>query len=96
MTRGFFSRARLLAGRVARGNLIPGLPQSSRTGMRRMRMPSLVNTASKTPVNSPGLLGPTGHRKPPHVYSEQEIGQLLHAVAGLAPTGGYAPQSSLI
>jgi hypothetical protein len=55
-----------------------------------------VNTASKTPVNSPGLLGPTGHRKPPHVYSEQEIGQLLHAVAGLAPTGGYAPQSSLI
>ena len=44
-----------------------------------------------TEVPAPGLLGPTGHRTPPHVYSDREIGDLLHAAAGLAPAGGLRP-----
>lgn len=44
-----------------------------------------------TQVPAPGLLGSTGHRKPPHVYSDGEIGDLLHAAAGLAPAGGLRP-----
>lgn len=45
-----------------------------------------------TEVPDPGLLGSTGHRKPPHVYSEAEIGDLLAAAAGLAPAGGLRPR----
>ncbi len=45
-----------------------------------------------TEVPAPGLLGSPGHRKPPHVYSDQEIGDLLHAAAGLAPAGGLRPR----
>jgi integrase len=45
-----------------------------------------------TEVPAPGLLGPTGHRTPPHVYSDHEIGDLLHATAGLAPAGGLRPR----
>lgn len=37
-----------------------------------------------TDVPAPGALGPTGHRKPPHVYSDAEISELLAATAGLA------------
>jgi integrase len=44
-----------------------------------------------TEVPAPGLLGSTGHRKPPHIYSDQEISDLLHAAAGLAPAGGLRP-----
>src|ERR1039457_1901550 len=44
-----------------------------------------------TEVPAPGLLGPAGHRKPPHVYSDREIGDLLAATAGLAPAGGLRP-----
>jgi integrase/recombinase XerD len=45
-----------------------------------------------TEVPTPGLLGPTGHRRPPHVYSDREIGELLQAAAGLAPAGGLRPR----
>jgi integrase/recombinase XerD len=45
-----------------------------------------------TEVPPPGLLGPVGHRTPPHVYSDREIGDLLHAAAGLAPAGGLRPR----
>jgi integrase len=45
-----------------------------------------------TEVPPPGLLGPAGHRRPPHVYSDREIGDLLHAAAGLAPAGGLRPR----
>jgi integrase/recombinase XerD len=45
-----------------------------------------------TEVPTPGLLGPSGHRTPPHVYSDQEIGELLHAAAGLSPAGGLRPR----
>ena len=44
-----------------------------------------------TEVPAPGLLGPAGHRKPPHVYSDREIDDLMHAAAGLAPAGGLRP-----
>jgi integrase len=44
-----------------------------------------------TEVPEPGLLGSTGHRKPPHIYSKSEIGDLLAAAAGLAPAGGLRP-----
>lgn len=42
-----------------------------------------------TEVPTPGLLGPTGHRKPPHVYSDREVGDLLAAAAGLTRPAGY-------
>jgi integrase len=41
-----------------------------------------------TEVPPPGLLGSTGHRKPPHVYSDEEIAELLGAAVGLSPAGG--------
>lgn len=44
-----------------------------------------------TEVPPPGVLGPTHHRKPPHVYSEGEIAHLLQAAAALAPRGGLRP-----
>lgn len=44
-----------------------------------------------TEVPDSGLLGSTGHRKPPHIYSEAEISDLLAAAAGLAPAGGLRP-----
>lgn len=37
----------------------------------------------ETEVPPPGLLGPTAHRRPPHVYSDAEIADLLRAAAGL-------------
>ncbi|CAN5903273.1 tyrosine-type recombinase/integrase [soil metagenome] len=44
-----------------------------------------------TEVPPPGLLGPTGRRKPPHVYSDGEITSLLRAAAALTPAGGLRP-----
>ena len=45
-----------------------------------------------TEVPAPGMLGPAGHRKPPHVYSDREIADLLQAAGGLAPAGGLRPR----
>jgi integrase len=45
-----------------------------------------------TEVPAPGLLGPAGHRTPPHVYSDREISDLMHAAAGLAPASGLRPR----
>jgi len=42
--------------------------------------------ATETPPS--GLFGPGYHRRPVHIYSEQEIGALLHATACLGPAGG--------
>jgi integrase/recombinase XerD len=44
-----------------------------------------------TEVPDPGLLGSTGHRKPPHIYSGGEIADLLDGAARLAPAGGLRP-----
>jgi integrase/recombinase XerD len=49
-----------------------------------------VDGVTEVPV--PALLGSSGHRKPPHVYSDEEIGDLLVAAAGLAPAGGLRPR----
>jgi integrase len=45
-----------------------------------------------TEVPAPGLLGPTGHRSPPHVYSDLEVDDLLSAAAGLDPADGLRPR----
>ena len=45
-----------------------------------------------TEIPPPGLLGPTCHRTPPHVYSDEEIATLLQAAARLSPAGGLRPQ----
>ena len=50
---------------------------------------SALEGATEAPP--PGLLGPTGHRKPPHVYTDDEIAALLGTAAGLAPSAGCAP-----
>ena len=45
-----------------------------------------------TDVPAPGLLGPTGHRSPPYVYSDAEIVDLLAAAGGLDPVDGLLPR----
>ena len=44
-----------------------------------------------TDVPAPGLLGPTGYRKPPHIYSDGELADLLAAARRLSPVGGLRP-----
>jgi integrase len=44
-----------------------------------------------TEVPPPGLLGPTHHRTPPHIYSDEEIASLLRAAGALSPHGGLRP-----
>lgn len=46
-----------------------------------------------TEVPPLGLLGPRYRRKPPHVYSADEIAALLRAAAGLRPVGGLRPRT---
>jgi integrase len=45
-----------------------------------------------TEVPAPGMLGPTGHRRPPHVYSDAEIADLIAAAGQLHPAGGLRPR----
>jgi integrase len=51
----------------------------------------LVDPATEVPPE--GLLGPSYRRRPPHIYSDQEVASLLRAAAGLGPTGGLRPQT---
>jgi len=44
-----------------------------------------------TEVPAAGMLGPTGQRTPPHVYSDGEIAELLAAAARLSPVDGLRP-----
>jgi site-specific recombinase XerD len=44
-----------------------------------------------TEVPAAGMLGPTGQRTPPHVYSDGEIADLLAAAGRLSPAGGLQP-----
>lgn len=46
-----------------------------------------------TEVPPAGLLGPATRRKPPHVYSETELTDLLRAAAGLRPCDGLRPHT---
>jgi integrase len=45
-----------------------------------------------TDVPAPSLLGPHGHRKPPHIYSDREIADLIDASRTLPPAGGLRPR----
>ena len=62
-----------------------------RLGMVRGFLRHLSAIDGETEVPAPGLLGPAGHRTPPHVYSDREIAELLQAATGLAPAGGLRP-----
>lgn len=52
----------------------------------------LAGLDGATEIPPVGLLGPTCHRTPPHVYTDEEIESLLQAAALLSPTGGLRPQ----
>lgn len=45
-----------------------------------------------TDVPAAGMLGPTGQRTPPHVYTDGEIAELLVAAGQLPPVGGLRPR----
>jgi integrase/recombinase XerD len=62
-----------------------------RLGVVRGFLRHLSALDGATEVPPPGLLGPTHHRTPPHVYSDDELTVLLRAAAGLAPRGGLRP-----
>ena len=69
----------------------PCNPARRLEGVRNfLRHLSALDHATDVPI--PGLLGSTGHRKPPHIYSGDEIGDLLQAAGCLAPTGGLRPR----
>jgi integrase len=51
----------------------------------------LAGVDGATEVPPLGLLGPTQHRKPPHVYSDDEIASLLQAASTLTPRAGLRP-----
>ena len=71
-------------------SLDPCSPARRLTAVRGfLRHVSVLDGAAEVPA--PGLPGPPGHRTPPHVYSDREIADLLHAAAGLAPAGGLRP-----
>ncbi len=59
------------------------------TVRRFARHRALFDPATEVPPF--GLLGPRYRRKPPHVYSADEIAALLRAAAGLRPKGGLRP-----
>lgn len=46
-----------------------------------------------TQIPPSGLLGPAHRRTTPHIYSEQQIAQLLAAAGTLAPAGGLRPRT---
>lgn len=48
----------------------------------------LASLDGATEIPSPGLLGTSRHRTPPHVYTDEEIASLLRAAAALSPHEG--------
>ncbi len=50
-----------------------------RLGIVRGFLRYLSGTDGETEVPAPGLLGSNGHRKPPHIYSDKEISDLIQA-----------------
>lgn len=64
-----------------------------RLGTVRGFLRHLAGSDGETEVPIPGWLGPHGHRKPPHIYSDTEISDLIRATATLTPTAGLRPHS---
>jgi integrase len=74
---------------------------ASRRGSRlyRARRLEIVRSLAKycilfepeTEIPAPGLLGPAHRRVTPHIYSEQEVADLLAAAEHLAPKAGLRP-----
>ena len=47
-----------------------------------------------TEVPPPGMLGPSRYlRKPPHIYSDREIADLMNSAAGIRPVGSLRPRA---
>lgn len=46
-----------------------------------------------TEIPARGLLGKAHRRVQPHIYSEEEMRQLMQAASGLSPTGGLRPRT---
>jgi integrase/recombinase XerD len=65
--------------------------RARRLGVVRDLLRHLAALDGATEVPPPGLLGPTHHRAPPHVYSDSEITSLLQAAAALTPHRGLRP-----
>ena len=51
----------------------------------------LVDPTTEVPPE--GLLGPSYRRRPPHIYTDQEIAALLTVATTLGPPGGLRPQT---
>ena len=47
----------------------------------------------ETEIPPEGVLGPSYRRKPPYIYSVEEIATLLQAASELGPPGGLKPQT---
>ena len=62
-----------------------------RLGVVRGFLRYLSGTDGETEVPAPGMLGSNGPRKSPHIYSDEEIGDLIRATAVLIPTDGLRP-----
>lgn len=45
-----------------------------------------------TEVPAAGMLGPTGQRTPPHIYTDAEIAELIDEAGHLDPVGGLRPR----
>lgn len=80
-----------LAWAAATGSTDPCNPARRLTTVRGF-LRHLAALDGATEVPAPGLLGTVGHRKPPYVYSDAEIAELLAAAATLAPAGGLRPR----
>ena len=76
--------------------LPPGADPSSR--VRRLgtvrqfsKYRALFDPRNEVPPE--GLLGPSYRRKPPYIYTDEEIGVLLKAASNLIPTNGLRPHT---
>lgn len=63
-----------------------------RLGVVRGFLRYLSGIDGETEVPVPGLLGSSGPRKPPHIYSDKEIADLIQATAALIPIDGLRPR----
>jgi len=80
-----------LAWTAASASVDPGNP-ARRLATVRGFLRHLHALDGRTEVPAPGMLGATGQRKPPHVYTDAEVGELIGEAARLDPAGGLRPR----